>query len=302
MSITIKLTNGDKKTVEVPDLSITVIQFKELAENAVEIPAAEQRIVLRGKVLKDTDVLSAVGLEHGQAVHIVRGQQPKTQATSTSAPVPGPSNPPHVASNSYSTASNAPMNSNSESSNPYMPLAGYMPTSLSGGVNAAGMGGSFPPFSSDAAAQLMQSPLFSQMMRDMLGNPQFMQTMMQFAGNQSRGNDAGMQQLLSDPLMMQYVMQLASNPEFLQEMTRMVPGGGPLSAPQTPFFGQPIPNLTGAPQGGGLSQPQGDPRVVYQSQLQQLRDMGFPNEEANIAALQQTQGNIHFAIERLLNG
>lgn len=46
--------------------------------------------------------------------------------------------------------------------------------------------------------------------------------------------------------------------------------------------------------------PQGNPREIYREQLQQLREMGFPNEDANIAALQQAQGNVQFALERLL--
>lgn len=61
------------------------------------------------------------------------------------------------------------------------------------------------------------------------------------------------------------------------------------------------PNMMGSPFPQPAPQPQGDPRVIYRDQLNQLREMGFPNEEANIAALQQASGNIHFAIERLFN-
>jgi ubiquilin len=55
----------------------------------------------------------------------------------------------------------------------------------------------------------------------------------------------------------------------------------------------PVPNFFGAP-------PVANPREAYAAQLLQLKDMGFPNESANLAALQQSQGNIDFAIERLL--
>jgi ubiquilin len=43
------------------------------------------------------------------------------------------------------------------------------------------------------------------------------------------------------------------------------------------------------------------PEVRFAVQLQQLQDMGFPNQQANIAALQATNGNVEAAIERLLS-
>ena len=42
-------------------------------------------------------------------------------------------------------------------------------------------------------------------------------------------------------------------------------------------------------------------RQVYAVQLQSMRDMGFINDEANIAALKETGGNVNAAVERLLN-
>lgn len=45
-----------------------------------------------------------------------------------------------------------------------------------------------------------------------------------------------------------------------------------------------------------------DPRVQYANQLQQLQDMGFPEEEANLQALIRTRGNVNAAVERLLGG
>lgn len=52
---------------------------------------------------------------------------------------------------------------------------------------------------------------------------------------------------------------------------------------------------------GALTRMIQDPEEAYREQLQQLRDMGFINTEANIAALQATGGNVNAAVERLLN-
>jgi ubiquilin len=40
--------------------------------------------------------------------------------------------------------------------------------------------------------------------------------------------------------------------------------------------------------------------VRFAVQLRQLNEMGFTNKEANLAALQATNGNVHLAVERLL--
>nr|CCC93653.1 putative ubiquitin-like protein DSK2 [Trypanosoma congolense IL3000] len=293
MSITIKLSNGNQKAVDVPDLSITVARLKELTEGIIEIPVAEQRIVFKGKVLKDTDILSAVGLEHGQAVHVVRGQRPKTQAASLPGSAVGSTTQVPSSNNSSVPGSDAGHNT----LNPYMALTGnaFAPSGL--GAHTTGTTGpALPPFDG-GMAQMMQNPMFFQLLQDMMSNPQFMQQIMQQTAS-IPGDNTGLQNLLSNPMFMQHAMQLMSNPTFVQRAVQAMSG----RAPDPSLFGQANANPADAFQGFGLPQQQGDPRVLYQSQLQQLRDMGFPNEEANIAALRQSQGNIDFAIERLLNG
>ena len=51
--------------------------------------------------------------------------------------------------------------------------------------------------------------------------------------------------------------------------------------------------------GGGSNQ---SPAERYAVQLEALRNMGFDDESANIRALQQTNGNINMAVERLISG
>ena len=70
--------------------------------------------------------------------------------------------------------------------------------------------------------------------------------------------------------------------------------------------------MGGMPQTGAQqpsSQPQAQPqpqqnvdyKVLYKDQLNQMKDMGFVNEETNIEVLKKCDGNVQFAIERLLN-
>ena len=54
--------------------------------------------------------------------------------------------------------------------------------------------------------------------------------------------------------------------------------------------------------GSGNVQSNQTPAERYATQLIALRNMGFTNEEANIRALQHTNGNVNLAVERLING
>ena len=48
--------------------------------------------------------------------------------------------------------------------------------------------------------------------------------------------------------------------------------------------------------GGFGQQPQGEPKEIYKTQLEQLQNMGFTNESVNIEALKATGGNVEAAI------
>jgi ubiquilin len=68
------------------------------------------------------------------------------------------------------------------------------------------------------------------------------------------------------------------------------PGGmGGMGAPPVP------PVAPGAPRA-----PAADPRETFRAELEQMRNMGFVDEDACIRALQATSGNVQFAINRLL--
>ena len=41
-------------------------------------------------------------------------------------------------------------------------------------------------------------------------------------------------------------------------------------------------------------------KALYSAQLTQMKEMGFTNEEANITALKQTQGNVNTAIDKVV--
>eukprot|EP00878_Enallax_costatus_P013601 GHUV01014220.1.p1 GENE.GHUV01014220.1~~GHUV01014220.1.p1 ORF type:complete len:399 (+),score=155.20 GHUV01014220.1:1535-2731(+) len=60
--------------------------------------------------------------------------------------------------------------------------------------------------------------------------------------------------------------------------------------------------MPGGMPGFGVPAPVADPATAYATQIQQLQDMGFFDQEANIRALQATGGNVNAAVDRLLQG
>jgi ubiquilin len=339
------MANGSSHTVELPTdfQELTVEALKALFESPTGIVSAEQRVVWRGKVLKDSDTLKAIGVADGDVIHVVKGKStaptPAAQPT-TITPAPAPS--------STSTSSAGSQPSSAAASNPYAALfggaggAGATPSIGAGGYGAgsgaggmgmgmwpgmgmgmpglgagAGMGMGMGGGANDPAMEAMlQNPQMMQLAAQMMAqNPQMVQEiarshpMLQSMPPEQREN---LVRMMADPMVLQQSMGMMA---AMSAQRQAQQGGSGTNAPASsaapaggmgagmganPFGGWPMAGM-GA---GGFGAPQLSPqdaRTRYATQLEQLRSMGFPNEEANLAALIQSQGSVDFAIERLLN-
>jgi len=58
---------------------------------------------------------------------------------------------------------------------------------------------------------------------------------------------------------------------------------------------------SGAHGAGGAAADSRPPREKYASQLQQIKEMGFNDEDAILQILEQTGGNVQLALERLFS-
>eukprot|EP00758_Cryptobia_borreli_P013156 Tbor_TRINITY_DN5810_c4_g6::TRINITY_DN5810_c4_g6_i1::g.6312::m.6312/K04523/UBQLN, DSK2; ubiquilin len=319
-SITIKLSNGTQHTLHLPDgdaqncslATITINQLKALAAEVIGIPPEQQRMVYRGKVLRGNSEngdgpLSQFAVEDGHTIHVVKGQAPKTDAAPSSqatdsnnhTPISGVSpaqrhvhdptpSPPQV--NPFAAIFNG---ANVPIASPHHPQTGQ------------GFG-LWPPMAMDPASTsaLLNNPMMMQAAQQMMQqNPQLMQQMM--ASNPMLAN--------LPPAERDMYSSLMQNPQFMQQMMsgisavsqQQVPA--PMANmmnprginPYTGMYGG-VGNIPGAGQAVNPSVPP-NPREVYATQLGQLQAMGFPNEGANIAALQMSNGSVEFAIEKLLS-
>ena len=87
---------------------------------------------------------------------------------------------------------------------------------------------------------------------------------------------------------MQQSMGRGANPFMNPMMNPMNPINNPAMMQQ--FASQPT-----------AATPQQQPEVLYQTQLQQLQDMGFYNATENVRALQLCGGNVEAAVEYLFS-
>jgi ubiquilin len=72
----IKCINGAPSVSVEAELTCKVLDFKELISPKGDVPAAKQRLVYSGKVLKDTETLESYKLKEGRTVHMANTDEP----------------------------------------------------------------------------------------------------------------------------------------------------------------------------------------------------------------------------------
>ncbi|XP_015884148.1 ubiquitin-like domain-containing protein CIP73 isoform X3 [Ziziphus jujuba] len=106
VQIKIKTLDSQIYNFEV-DKNMPVSLFKEKIENETGVPVGRQRLIFRGKVLKDNDLLSDYRVENGHTLHLVARQPAESQASSGTSP--GETNGPN-ASQVNEASTGAPRN------------------------------------------------------------------------------------------------------------------------------------------------------------------------------------------------
>ena len=173
--ITIKCSNSTTSDISIDDFSQTVLSLKSKIETSLSIPANQQRLIYRGKVLKDENSLEFYEITAGQVIHLVKGAPKPTGAEGPASPsvqpvqpTAIPNTPPQVApvANPFGNLfGSTPSSSQQPSSNQFNPfqLGG------AGGFGAGGFGaGGGMPNMSQMQEQMMRNP---EMMQQMMNSP-----------------------------------------------------------------------------------------------------------------------------------
>jgi len=281
-NITIKVkTNLDATVHNIPiNKNATVLGLKGEIEKVTHIPPAQQKLITKGRTMKDSDPISSYELNNDSVIAMIKVNAPNQERAGEGGfgGLPGLGGNPGQMMNDprYQQVLNAVLN------NPQM-------------MN-----------------QLLNSPelrpLFEQnpQLRTLLQNPETRQLLLnpQALERLSRGGGganpfAGLGGFGS--------LQPTNSPNtrlgelFTQWMDRErnQPGQPQPSRPAQPGIGMPVPN----PQPAFQQFPQPDPNVdykeKYKDQIAQIKEMGIDDEEKIIEALKKCDGNVQYALNRL---
>ncbi|GBG59692.1 hypothetical protein CBR_g54797 [Chara braunii] len=216
VTVHVKCSNGAKFTVDV-DLNSTVKDLKTDLAGKSEIPVEQQRLIYKGRVLKDDNSLSSYGLEAEHTIHLVRG----AAATAASAGAVGTGRGDARLAGAATPAS-APAGTPDLDGG----LGGFGGLGGLGGFGA-GLGG-IPPDMHQMHQQILQNP---NLMRDMMNSPAVQSIMSNpdLMRNLIMSNphlrevlerNPDLMHVLNDPGILRQTMNAVRNPELMREMMR----------------------------------------------------------------------------------
>ncbi|KAK9987555.1 hypothetical protein SO802_027794 [Lithocarpus litseifolius] len=223
--INIRCSNGTKFTVRT-SLDSSISAFKAALAQNCDVPADQQRLIYKGRILKDDQTLESYGLQAEHTVHMVRGF-----ASAASTP----------AATATATATG-----NSESPNNTPGVTRGVGSNEGGGLGNAGLGASLfglNALGSGGAPDLFGAglPEFEQVQQQLTQNPNMMREIMNMPAIQSLMNNPELMRslimsnpqmrdiidrnpelahVLNDPGILRQTIEAARNPELMREMMR----------------------------------------------------------------------------------
>ncbi|XP_027360581.1 ubiquitin domain-containing protein DSK2b-like isoform X2 [Abrus precatorius] len=221
VNINIRCSNGSKFSVQI-SLDSTVRSFKDVVARNCDIPADQQRLIYKGRILKDDQTLQSYGLEADHTVHLVRGFAP--------ANTPGGTN-----SGSANTTTTNTGGAGANESGGGLGGPGFG-ASLFPGLGINGMGGnglnslfgaSFPdleqmqqPFLSNPnlVREIMNTPA----MQNLINNPEIVRNLIMNNPQMQELMDRNpeLAHILNDPSTLRQTLEATRNPEIMREMMR----------------------------------------------------------------------------------
>ena len=155
ITIYIKSSNADRTEV-LAEPTMTILEFKEKIAEQISIEPASQRLIYKGRVLKDECTLKFYDVQDGQTIHLVKGGASSSTTTGATPAVP-------VAAPS------------SASANPMLGMGGF------GGANPfqGNMGGpgGMPGMPAGMTPEMMSQMMNNPMMDSLMSNPDMLRNL-----------------------------------------------------------------------------------------------------------------------------
>ena len=210
-TIIIKSTNASTSEIKIEGFSITVFELKVKIHEKLEISPCQQRLIFRGKVLKDENSLEFYEIADGLTVHLVKSSGCKLGTTTSAAPtasttVPQSSGPPYTTP--PAAAFPSPFGAN---------MFGGFPGAGAGGMDMNRMQQQLMN-----NPEMMQQMMNSPMMDSLLNNPEMMRDMMMNNPQMQSLMDSNPQirHVLNDPSVLRQTMEMMRNPNAMREAMR----------------------------------------------------------------------------------
>ncbi|KAI4318583.1 hypothetical protein MLD38_032265 [Melastoma candidum] len=209
--VNIRCSNGSKFSVRA-SLDSTVGAFKAVLASNCDVPADQQRLIYKGRILKDDQTLESYGLLADHTIHMVRGLPPTAASPAPAAPSGGlPSTTPGITRGVGSNDG--------------------MPTGLGGSLfprlGLGSLGGGLPELE-QVQQQLTQNPNIMReimnmpVIQNLMNNPEVMRSLM-MSNPQMReiiDRNPELAHILNDPSILRQTLEAARNPELMREMMR----------------------------------------------------------------------------------
>ncbi|KAJ8764074.1 hypothetical protein K2173_004972 [Erythroxylum novogranatense] len=221
VTVNVRCSNSSKFSVEI-NLSSTVEAFKSVLAEKCDIPAANQRVIYKGRILKDDQTLESYGLGADQTVHLVRGLPPSPSANTTAPKNTGVTNA--TPNNPHATS---PTEGGSIGGSGFgaslFPELGLGGLGGSGGMFGAGL-----PELEQVQQQLTQNPNIMReimnmpVVQNLMNNPEIMRNLI-MNNPQMRDiidRNPELAHILNDPSTLRQTLEAARNPELMREMMR----------------------------------------------------------------------------------
>ncbi|CAG9476692.1 unnamed protein product [Plasmodium vivax] len=224
INVSFKVTGGKEFTISV-EPEITVLELKQKCAEHVDIPVECQRIIFKGKILKDKEPLTTYGVSDGITMHLVRSAAPVKEPEAekeTNKNEGAGSNA--SASATPNVGANSGEHMNDFSDNPLVQM--FLQSGAGGDMNLnAGLGagdnfnlGAFANFlnpggngeiNRDSISSLLNNPLARSLMNEISNNPEMLANIV--------SNNPLLRNTFSQSPIMQPVLE---NPNLLRELMR----------------------------------------------------------------------------------
>ncbi|KAK3421157.1 hypothetical protein EUGRSUZ_G01858 [Eucalyptus grandis] len=209
VAINVRCSNGSKIAVRASPES-TIGAFKAALARDCDVPADQQRLIYKGRILKDDQTLASYGLQADHTVHMVRGSPPSAGMPPSAAPGAGSINPGSGVTSGVASDEG---------------VGAGVGATFFGEPNLLGAG--FPEIE-QVHQQLSQNPdmmreiMNTPSMQSLMNNPDLMRSLIM--GNpQMReiiDRNPELAHILNDPGILRQTLEVARNPELMREMMR----------------------------------------------------------------------------------